>query len=128
VLIFLNVFSKLDARYFEMTRDFQKLHKELVDEGFFKPSYSHIVLRFFECLLLILVGIYLVTCPHPVVKIFGAVIIGLGSTRCGWFMHEGGHYSLTGNPKMDRFLQSFSLGILYYTNGLVVSLIAHKNN
>lgn len=25
------------------------------------------------------------------------LLVGIGEGRCGWFMHEGGHYSLTGS-------------------------------
>ena len=41
----------------------------------------------------------------------GVMILGLASGRCGWLMHEGGHYSLTGNIKVDRALQVVTYGV-----------------
>jgi fatty acid desaturase len=31
--------------------------------------------------------------------------------RCGWLMHEGGHYSLTGKIAIDRTLQIIIYGV-----------------
>merc|ERR1719498_783548 len=45
------------------------------------------------------------------VQAFGLVILGIVSGRCGWLMHEGGHYSLTGNIQKDRFLQIVIYGV-----------------
>merc|ERR1712199_115807 len=42
--------------------------------------------------------------------IMGLALLGLASGRCGWFMHEGGHYSLSGNIKIDRHIQMFFYG------------------
>ena len=38
-------------------------------------------------------------------------MLGLVSGRCGWLMHEGGHYSLTGVIRTDRFLQELLYGV-----------------
>jgi fatty acid desaturase len=35
---------------------------------------------------------------------------GLAEGRCGWLMHEGGHYSLTGNITLDRHIQMLCYG------------------
>jgi len=43
--------------------------------------------------------------------VLGLALLGLASGRCGWLMHEGGHYSLTGNIKLDRHLQMFTYGV-----------------
>jgi hypothetical protein len=40
----------------------------------------------------------------------GLVILGLAQGRCGWFMHEGGHCSLTGNIPTDIAMQVFFYG------------------
>ena len=37
--------------------------------------------------------------------------LGIASGRCGWLMHEGGHYSLTGNIAIDRSLQIVLYGV-----------------
>jgi fatty acid desaturase len=39
------------------------------------------------------------------------LILGIAQGRCGWLMHEGGHYSLTGNIPIDRFIQILSYGL-----------------
>ena len=41
----------------------------------------------------------------------GIAILGVVSGRCGWLMHEGGHYSLTGNIFTDRMLQIVLYGL-----------------
>lgn len=46
----------------------------------------------------------------------GYILFGLGRGRCGWFMHEWGHGSLTGNMTLDRRLQEF-----YYAFGCGMS-------
>ena len=40
----------------------------------------------------------------------GMCLLGLAQGRCGWYMHEGGHYSLTGSIWLDRQLQMFTYG------------------
>ncbi len=44
-------------------------------------------------------------------KVGGIFIMGLASGRCGWLMHEGGHYSLTGHIPTDRMLQIVLYGV-----------------
>ena len=41
----------------------------------------------------------------------GLVMLGLAEGRCGWLMHEGGHYSLTGNITYDRWIQRLTYGV-----------------
>merc|ERR1719231_1232569 len=41
----------------------------------------------------------------------GALVAGIAQGRCGWLQHEGGHYSLTGNIKLDRHLQMIIYGL-----------------
>lgn len=51
-------------------------------------------------------GAYLFMCfDNILVKALGILVLGVVSGRCGWLMHEGGHYSLTGVPATDRALQ-----------------------
>jgi len=40
-----------------------------------------------------------------------AVCCGIGEGRSGWYMHEGGHYSLTGNIKVDSAIQILFYGV-----------------
>jgi len=39
------------------------------------------------------------------------VLMSIAQGRCGWLMHEGGHYSLTGNITVDRGLQIVLYGV-----------------
>ena len=73
--------------------DFDKLTRELEAEGFFKPDLGHVTFRVVELLTMFAVGFYLMLNGH---MLLGLVIAGVAQGRCGWFMHEGGHYSLTG--------------------------------
>ena len=41
----------------------------------------------------------------------GVTLLAIAQGRCGWLMHEGGHYSLTGNIKVDRALQVVLYGV-----------------
>ena len=40
----------------------------------------------------------------------GTCILGIASGRCGWLMHEAGHYSLTGVVPVDQMLQAILYG------------------
>ena len=42
--------------------------------------------------------------------ILGLLTLGVVQGRCGWFMHEGGHHSLTGNILLDHAIQVFFYG------------------
>lgn len=44
-------------------------------------------------------------------KALGLFVLGVVQGRCGWLMHEGGHYSLTGNIKVDRTIQEILYGV-----------------
>jgi len=105
-------------RHEALTKDFQALHKSLENEGFFKPSPLHLTYRLLELAVLHLVGLYLnhlrftvgiSNLTYLLGFSCGAMFVG----RCGWFMHEGGHNSLTGRPRLDRLLHSFVLGELF---------------
>ncbi len=80
----------------ELLADFDELRRELEAEGYFKPSVPHVVYRCLEVLLMYLAGGYLVLHDHVVA---GVCLMGLAQGRAGWLMHEGGHYSLTGDSK-----------------------------
>lgn len=77
----------------ELLADFEQLTRDLEAEGFFKPNILHIIYRLAEVLALFLVGGYLTLNGHIII---GLVIMAISQGRCGWLMHEGGHYSLTG--------------------------------
>lgn len=53
-------------------------------------------------------GYYLATHGYPTI---GLILLGLASGRCGWLMHECGHYSLTGYIPLDVQLQVWIYGL-----------------
>lgn len=93
-----------------LTEDFTKLYLELEKEGLFKPSYTHIFLRITEVLLMGILGYNLLLSQNSTVKLIGIVLFGLTQGRCGWIQHEGGHNSLSGNPKLDRIFHVIFIG------------------
>jgi fatty acid desaturase len=55
----------------------------------------------------------------------GLFVLGIVQGRCGWLMHEGGHYSLTGVIWLDRQLQMFLYG---YGCGMSASFWRNQHN
>jgi len=102
-------------RHEALTKDFQALHKSLESEGFFKPSPLHLTYRLLELAALHCTGLYFLgTVGVPKLGyLLGLLSAAMFGGRCGWLMHEGGHHSLTGRPKLDRLLQSFIFGELF---------------
>jgi len=90
-----------------LMKDFDELTRDLEAEGFFKPDIPHVIFRIAELLAMFVVGFYLLLNGQI---ILGLLIAGVAQGRCGWFMHEGGHYSLTGHIPTDRLLQIFFYG------------------
>jgi len=91
-----------------LLKDFDKLTKELEAEGFFKPAPLHVFYRVTEIVVMHAIGLYLLLSGY---WLAGIVVLGIVSGRCGWLMHEGGHYSLTGNISFDRTLQIVLYGV-----------------
>jgi fatty acid desaturase 2 (delta-6 desaturase) len=95
-----------------LSRDYAELRAELKAEGFFDPAPLHVVLRCLEIVLMHALGAYLfLTGESLATKAAGILVLGLVSGRCGWLMHEGGHYSLTGHISTDKLLQIIIYGI-----------------
>jgi fatty acid desaturase 2 (delta-6 desaturase) len=95
------------SRHAALTADFKSLHKELESEGFFRPSLPHVIYRLAELTAFWGLGVWLISVGHPIA---GILSLALFQGRCGWLMHEGGHHSLTGRPKVDRFIQAVVYG------------------
>jgi len=92
----------------DLIEDFNKLQHDLEAEGFFKPAPLHVIYRVAEIILMHALGFWLVFNGYP---LWGVFCLGIVSGRCGWLMHEGGHYSLTGNIFIDRTLQVILYGV-----------------
>jgi acyl-CoA 6-desaturase (Delta-6 desaturase) len=92
--------------------DFNKFTKQLYDEGYFEPSLSHAAYRIFEIFFMHILGYYLATKGSSfLINFVGLLILGIASGRCGWLMHECGHYSLTGSIALDKQLQIWIYGL-----------------
>jgi len=78
----------------ELMKDFNEFQSQLQKEGFFNPAPAHVAYRVAEIVLMHIFGFYLLFHSHVAL---GVIVLGIVSGRCGWLMHEGGHYSLTGN-------------------------------
>lgn len=93
-----------------LTEDFTKLYLELDREGYFKPSYLQAFLRMAELFVLAAIGYVLLQSQNFTVSSIGIVFLGFAQGRCAYLTHELGHYSYTGNPKIDRILHSITDG------------------
>lgn len=92
----------------DLLADFDDLQKELTNEGFFKPDFGHVIYRVAEIVIMHAVGFWLLFNNYVAA---GILMLGVVSGRCGWLMHEGGHYSLTGKIALDRTLQIVLYGV-----------------
>ncbi len=95
----------------ELMKDFTEFENQLIKEGLFEPSLSHTIYRLTELIVLHFVGFYLLF--NGFVPL-GILILGIGSGRCGWLMHEGGHYSMFGIIKIDKIFQELIYGNSFF--------------
>lgn len=93
-----------------LNRDFETLREELVNEGFFKPSMTHVAYRVAEVAAMWVLGTYMILMDNIALRIMGGLLLAGSQGRCGWLMHEGGHYSMTGQINFDKRLQEFIYG------------------
>ncbi|KNC53610.1 delta-5 desaturase [Thecamonas trahens ATCC 50062] len=91
-----------------LERDFRIFRQQLVDEGYFEPSYIHLAYRF----------AFLFFCHWVAFKLMfaewyftAALCLGYAGGHCGWLMHEFGHGSGTGYMWLDRRIQEFVYGV-----------------
>jgi fatty acid desaturase 2 (delta-6 desaturase) len=94
-------------RHEAMTKDMLALTRKLRAEGWFECSPAHTAYRVVELLALLGAGLWLLTAGW---SITGLLVLGLFQGRCGWLMHEAGHWSLTTNIGMDTLLQEVIYG------------------
>jgi len=104
--------------------DFKKFRKSLVERGFFKPSYLHILYRFIELCGIFAFATYMI----PKSILVSTMAFGLFGGRCGWIQHEGGHNSLTGKIWMDKFIQEFLLGFGLHGSGNMWNIMHNKHH
>lgn len=101
-----------------LLEDFNKLTNDLEAEGFFKPNMGHVIYRVFEIVAMHAAGFYLLFHGHVAL---GIAILGVVSGRCGWLMHEGGHYSLTGES--DSFISISKQGSYFTVHHLFLHIL-----
>lgn len=91
-----------------LVADFQAFTAQLEAEGMFKPSIRHVVYRLAEVIGMHAAGAALI---YNGWVLAGIMMLGVVQGRCGWLMHEGGHYSLTGQIGIDRAIQVAVYGL-----------------
>lgn len=91
-----------EPRRAALLADFADFTAQLQAEGKFEPSPRHVVYRLVEVVAMHLAGAALIWHGYTLA---GIAMLGVVQGRCGWLMHEGGHYSLTGNIGIDRAIQ-----------------------
>ncbi|OXA45979.1 Fatty acid desaturase 2 [Folsomia candida] len=98
-------------RHRALTEDFKTLYLELEKEGMFKPSYVHNIYRILEFMAIGYLGYLLLFSESYPIKFLGCLLLALAQGRTGWMMHEAGHFSLTGIPRVDRVLHAIICGV-----------------
>mmetsp|Transcript_23965 Transcript_23965/g.32971 ORF Transcript_23965/g.32971 Transcript_23965/m.32971 type:complete len:445 (-) Transcript_23965:304-1638(-) len=102
----LSSLNKVEA----LDKDFKQLRADLTAEGFFKPNLLHVTWRCVEIVgMVAMAGMFLVG-DILALQVLGFLMLAIAQGRCGWLMHEGGHYSMTGKISIDRRLQEFIYG------------------
>ena len=100
----------VDADYEKdaLSKDFEELRQQLLQEGYFEPNLAHVAYRIGEVIAMYAASLVLIWGGRWWT---GMLMMGIAQGRCGWLQHEGGHYSLTGNIKIDRHLQMIIYGL-----------------
>jgi len=90
----------------EMTKDFREMRTTLIDQGCFEPDYIHVYFRLLEIAFFFGLGTWFAS-----YNIYASILSFIAfKTRCGWVQHECGHLSFTGLRKIDRAIQTFTMG------------------
>ncbi len=97
---------QMTQRQEAMTADFREMRTNLVNQGCFEPDYIHVYFRLLEIAFYFGMGAWLA--PYNIYASMLSFIVF--KTRCGWVQHECGHLSFTGNKRVDRAIQSFTMG------------------
>jgi len=104
--------------------DFKVFRQSLESRGFFTPSIPHVIYRILE-----LICIYGFAVRMIQINIYVSILLfGLFGGRCGWIQHEGGHNSLTGNIKVDKWIQNIFIGFGLLTDGSMWNSMHNKHH
>ena len=96
----------LTPRQEAMTSDFREMRTNLINEGFFEPDYIHVYFRMLELAFYFGMGAWIAS-YNIYASLLSFIVF---KTRCGWVQHECGHLSFTGNKRIDRAIQTFTMG------------------
>lgn len=99
---------RVNAKTQSLLKEFRQLRADLIKEGFFDNSLPHMIYRVFELIAGITFGIYLCSKGY---FYLGCIITGIFCGRCGWLMHENGHYSGFGEIGIDKVFQTILYGV-----------------
>ena len=104
--------------------DFKVFRQSLESRGFFTPSIPHVIYRILE-----VICIYGFAARMIQNNIYVSILLfGLFGGRCGWIQHEGGHNSLTGNIKVDKWIQNIFIGFGLLTDGSMWNSMHNKHH
>lgn len=95
----------------DLGKAFAQLHRDLEQEGYFEPCVTEVVYRNAELVALHALGLYLLSQASIPLFLAGVFVLGVAQGRCGWLMHEGGHYSMTGHQTVDKAFQIVLYGL-----------------
>ncbi|EPY43623.1 fatty acid desaturase 1 (delta-5 desaturase) [Angomonas deanei] len=96
-------------RLAKLSEDFKELRDACIREGLYDANWPHIIYRFADIFLMHFIGLWLlfnVRFLWPV----ALICLGVAEGRCGWWMHEAGHYSCTGIKAVDLKIQEILYG------------------
>lgn len=114
----------LTDRQKEMTADFREMREKLVIQGCFEPDYIHVYFRMLELAFYFGMGTLLAS-----YNIYASVLSFIVfKTRCGWVQHECGHVSFTGNKRIDRAIQTFTMGFGGGVSSSVWNSMHHRHH
>jgi len=112
------------AREKEMTADFREMREKLVTQGLFESDYIHVYFRMLELAFYFGMGAW-VASYNIYASILSFIVF---KTRCGWVQHECGHVSFTGNKRIDRALQTFTMGFGAGMSSSVWNSMHHRHH
>jgi fatty acid desaturase len=97
---------ELTQQQHEMTSDFREMRTTLIEKGCFEPDYIHVYFRLLEIAFYFGLGTWFAS-----YNIYASILSFIAfKTRCGWVQHECGHLSFSGLRRVDRAIQTFTMG------------------
>ncbi|GFH08889.1 cytochrome b5 heme-binding domain-containing protein, partial [Haematococcus lacustris] len=110
--------QKSSPESIDVDAEFRAWQQSLQDRGFFKPSFTRIGLQCLEPLVMVAAACLLMAqLPGATGLLLALPLIAMANVKCGWIQHEGGHTSLTTNPKVDKVIQAVAIGLGLSTCG-----------